>query len=386
MTIGSAQDNDLVLPDPFVSKHHCSIQRRSSSFWIEDDRSLNGTWVENVRVQTCELRPGARIILGKTALEVVGRTNDESRFGLVGHAPPMLEVHRQIERLGSSRCPVLILGETGTGKELVARAIHDASACHLGPFEVVNCSAISTGLAESLLFGHERGAFTGAERAHAGAFERADGGTLFLDELGELPLQLQPKLLRVLEQAVVERVGSETRRPIQVRVVAATHRQLQAEVERGGFRADLFHRLAVGVMRLPALRERTSDIPLLLEHFLHASDQVGRTCTVRDDVVPFLVRQQWPGNVRQLRNAIHQAAILGGPELTVDDFVNIYSLAIGETSGQDKICFVGRPFRDIRREIYLKTLQAHGGNRAEAAMALGVPKSTFADQVRAMGL
>ena len=384
MRVGSAPENDLVLTDRYVSKHHCRLSRRGGVVWVEDLNSLNGTWVDGVRVERGQLAARGRVVVGETALELLAPGGRGRRWGLVGEHPAMERLFRQIQRLASSRSPVLILGETGTGKELVARAIHEASPAHLGPFEAINCGAIPRDLAESEFFGHARGAFTGAARAHSGAFERADGGTLFLDEIGELPQELQPKLLRVLEDGVLHPVGGEERRPVTVRLVAATHRDLLLDARQGRFRLDLFHRLAVGVLQIPALRERREDIPHLVEHFLRELGDGGQRVTLDDGVMPFLASQSWPGNVRALRNALQRAAIIGGPRLGVEDFD-----FLGEaerSADQGFVRFEGRPFHEVRREIYLRVLTKHGGNRSAAATELGVPKSTFFDQLRGMEL
>ena len=313
----------------------------------------------------------------------VGRLWETDREQMITTNPAMRRAVELFELFGASRCAVLLCGETGTGKELAARAVHAASDVRGGPFEAVNCGAIPADLAESELFGHTRGAFTGAARSFRGAFQRADGGTLFLDEIGEMPSALQPKLLRALEDGMVRSVGSESATPVNVRVVAATHRDLERETSTGGFRLDLFHRLAVGIVRLPPLRERREDIPLLVAHFLDAQRGPGNW-SLCSDVLPFLQQQRWPGNVRALRNAVERAALIGGKQLKRSDF----KVSTGQSSDHAAECvrFRGRSFGEVRREIYERVLRAHAGNRSAAAMALQIPKSTFFDQLRAMGL
>jgi len=286
-----------------------------------------------------------------------------------------------VVRLGVSDQPVLITGETGTGKELVARALHECSPGRLGPFEALNCAAIPRELAEAELFGHTQGAFTGATRERRGAFERASGGTLFLDEIGEMPLELQPKLLRVLEEREVQRLGDEERRPVRFRLLAATHRDLLAEAERGRFRMDLFHRIAVGLLELPPLRERPEDIPLLARHFLRLE--------LDDEAMALLQEHPWRGNVRELRNTLQRAALavaqqgcLGSAE--VRKVLHPAQGAGAAAAEPGLVQCLGRRFDEIRRDIYLLNLRANGGSRTAAASALGIAKSTFFDQVREM--
>jgi DNA-binding NtrC family response regulator len=231
--------------------------------------------------------------------------------GMVGASPIMREVFRKIALYAPADASVVVTGETGTGKELVARALHDSSLRRDGPYVAVNCSAISEELLESELFGHEKGSFTGALRTHRGRFERADGGTLFLDEIGDMPLHTQTRLLRVLEEGVVERVGAERERCVDVRVVAATNVPLEQAVGRGRFRADLYHRLSVLRIHLPALRERSEDIPALVDHFLRQFSRKYRRTIHRltSEAITLLQSYLWPGNVRELRNVLERVFI-----------------------------------------------------------------------------
>jgi len=385
-TIGSGRRNHLVLRDAYASALHCSILVQEDGLWIQDDGSRNGTWVNGLRVTRCRLLPGARVVVGRTSLQLQGETPQNREHGIVGDHPRTRRVLEQIERLGPSLKPVLILGETGTGKELVARALHLASPCRLSVFEPMNCGAIAHDLAESELFGHAEGAFTGASRERRGAFERADGGTLFLDEVGEMSMALQPKLLRVLEDRGVQRMGEEQRRQVDVRVVAATHRDLPHEVQRGAFRLDLYHRLAVGVIELPPLRERREDIPLLVSHFLRQEAKNAADMPhVGHRVMSFLQGQPWPGNVRELRHAIQRAVMEGEPKLRVEHF-DVVRKGYGGERMEDYVCFRGRPFEALREEVFIRVLREHGGNRTAAAAALGIPKSTFFDQLKLMRL
>jgi two-component system nitrogen regulation response regulator GlnG len=299
---------------------------------------------------------------------------------------------------------VLICGESGTGKELVARALHELGPHPKGPFVAVNCGALPRELAESELFGHERGAFTGAATRRAGWFEEASGGTLVLDEIGELPLDLQPKLLRVLETGRLRRVGGAGELAVQVRVVAMTLRNLEGEVARRGFREDLYYRLAGFCVRLPPLRERRADIPLLAAHFLReAAAEIGPR-QLEAAALTALVAASWPGNVRELRNAIRRAAILTsdsddgriGPdafELPAPAPFRLAEPQAGEAPGpppppplpDGAIEIAGRSFEEIERAVFGWALRRHGGSRRQAARSLAVPRSTFCERVKRFG-
>ena len=384
-TIGSGRENHLVLRDRYVSRVHASLQWLAGRLWIQDEGSRNGTWVNNLKVERCEIGPGARIMVGHTCMQLVNPVQYGSTLGLVGQHPSMKEVFDKINRLGCTSNPVLITGETGTGKELTARALHNASGCSMGPFEPLNCGAVPRDLAESEFFGHARGAYTGAMRERLGAFERAAGGTLFLDEIGELPRDLQPKILRALEEGEIQRIGESKRRQVDSRIIAATNRDLARESRRGRFRLDLFHRLAVGVIVLPPLRARPSDVPLLVQHFLRQCSGSGVQHRVSRSALSRLKRYSWPGNVRELRNAVCRATMEGGPDLGPQDF-DFLDGARERSEVDGCVPFVGRTMEEIKRDVFEQVLRFHGGNRSAAAVALGVAKSTFFDQVRAMGL
>jgi DNA-binding NtrC family response regulator len=389
INIGTARENDLVLADPYISRRHCSLSAGAGGLWIRDAGSRNGTWVNDVRIERCRVWAGSRVVLGRTGLQLLGPEQKTAFCGIVGDHPSIRKVLAQIDRLAPTLRPVLILGETGTGKELVARAIHAASPCRLAPFEPLNCGAIPRDLAEAELFGHAPGAFTGATRERRGAFERADGGTLFLDEIGEMPPDLQPKILRALEEGMVQRVGEEQRRQVAVRVVAATHRDLLREADLGRFRLDLYHRLAVGIIGLPPLRERREDIPLLVDHFLDgcagSSRGLGRP-TVRPEAMALLKSQPWGGNVRELRNALHRAVAEGEGELRVEDFTFLSDNWHQGRPPDGAVPYLGRSFEEIKRDVFLRVIESCEGNRTAAASALGMPKSTFFDQLRGLKL
>jgi DNA-binding NtrC family response regulator len=376
-----------VLVDPYVSKHHCALSQVKGRLLVRDLSSRNGTWVNHARVDRCEVGAGARIVVGRTALQLLGDGPLRGRcFGLVGEHPSIRRVVEAVERLGAGQQPVLIQGETGTGKELVARGLHESSPCRTGPFEPLNCGAIPRELAESELFGHAEGAFTGAGRERRGAFERADGGTLFLDEIGEMPLELQPKLLRVLEEGVVQRIGEDRRRPVAVRVLAATNRDLTVEAERGRFRLDLYHRIAVELIRLPPLRDRLDDLPLLVQHFLELEAGKGVSVALEPRLLDALRKQPWPGNVRELRNVVRRLLDRCCEPSSRVELESVLEPVTATTAPAGLVSCLRRPMREIRREIYLLNLRACGGNRSAAAAALEVPKSTFFDHLRELGV
>jgi DNA-binding NtrC family response regulator len=297
---------------------------------------------------------------------------------LVGASPPMLELFGRIARVGRSPAPVLITGETGTGKELVARAVHEASG--RAPFLAVNCGAIPQHILESELFGHAKGSFTGATTDKRGLFEAASGGTLFLDEIGELPLSLQPKLLRAIESGEIRRVGEVESRPIDLRIVAATHRDLGAAVEDGTFREDLYWRLRVLHLEIPPLRERATDIPLLLDVFMERlGARAGRAgVRIRRDALDALVRYEWPGNIRQLRNTLEAAITFAhGDEIGIDDMP-----ADIRRAGAHRGLVVAAGDRELtlaelEKEYIFEMLRRTGGNKSRAAELLGIPRRTL---------
>jgi PAS domain S-box-containing protein len=293
---------------------------------------------------------------------------------LIGEHPRMQELYRLIEVVGPSDAPVVIEGETGVGKELVAQLLHACSARAQRPFIVVHCAALAEGLIESELFGHVRGAFTGAVRTTLGRFERAHTGTIFLDEVSEIPPGTQVKLLRVLQSGEMERVGDATSRQVDVRVIAASNRPLDREVERGRFRRDLYYRLRVVRIEIPPLRERASDIPLLVEHFLERYAPTGRH-EITPAAMAMLQAAPWPGNVRELENAIRHAVTLrpSGP-LTPE----IFPSEVRSASASDRAVIVQHePSAEERRTLLLRALADHHGNRTEAARALGIGRATF---------
>ncbi len=317
LRIGARRGCDLELSDTKVSGLHCEIRLDERGYRLRDMESTNGTWVGGYRVQDLYINPGTVIHVGASRIrfEPLGdgvemTLSAQDRFGgLVGRSVKMREMFARLERIAVTDATVLVTGDTGTGKELVAEALHESSPRAAGPFVVLDCGAIPPNLVESELFGHERGAFTGASSTYVGAFERADKGTVFLDEIGELPLDLQPKLLRVLERKEVRRIGGSKTITVDIRVVAATNRDLGVEVNKSRFREDLYYRLAVARVHVPPLRERRDDIPLLVEHFL-ATLPNGDKTKLRPETLELMKKHEWPGNVRELRNVIERAVLL----------------------------------------------------------------------------
>jgi DNA-binding NtrC family response regulator len=325
--VGSGPSCDLVLTDPTVSTTHFSVEPGPHGLLLHDLGSTNGTQVDGYRVGSIYLPKTAQIDAGETRIKLSSSGEEleiplssRTRFGkLLGGSSAMRQVFAILEKVAGSESTVLLEGESGTGKELAARALHEASPRAGGLFVTVDCGALPAELIESELFGHAKGAFTGAANARSGLFEEADGGTLFLDEIGELPLDLQPKLLRALETRSVRRVGETQPHPVDVRLVAATNRNLQQEVEAGRFRQDLFFRLSVIRVVLPPLRQRREEIPRLVAHF---TTELGKDPSERlpDSVMEMLAAHSWPGNVRELRNVVERLLILPGmrPDFYLD--------------------------------------------------------------------
>ncbi|MCA9574323.1 MAG: sigma 54-interacting transcriptional regulator [Polyangiales bacterium] len=319
LTVGSAKGNDLVLSDPTVSRYHVELQLSDDGIVVRDNSSTNGTFIGALRVHDAVFPPGTALRIGRTTLRVgAGKSVDiellpEERLGhLLGRSESMRRLMMQVRKVARTEAPTLIVGESGTGKELIASAIHDLGPRTKGPFVTVDCGAMSPNLVASELFGHERGAFTGADRQHIGAFERAHGGTIFLDEIGELPAELQPNLLGALERKRFRRVGGRTDIDVDVRIVAATNRDLRAEVNAGRFRLDLYYRLAIVTLRVAPLRERYDDLPLLVEHFLRECGHEGAVEEVFDEaLMATLGAYRWPGNVRELRNLVEATLAMG---------------------------------------------------------------------------
>jgi DNA-binding NtrC family response regulator len=394
--IGQSASCAIRLTDPEVSRRHARLDFVASRLRVVDLGSTNGTLVTGIAIGEAYLRGGEAIQLGGTVLRIDQRTDSpvpplsrQSRFGrVIGESPEMRRLYPVMERLASSDVPVVVEGETGTGKEVLAEALHECGPRCREPFVVFDCTTVSPGLVESELFGHERGAFTGAVSSRRGVFEQAHGGTLFIDEIADLDLALQPKLLRAIERAEIRRVGSDHMQRVDVRVVAATRRDLDREVQLGRFRDDLYYRLAVGRIELPPLRLRRGDIALLAQHFW---GELGGD--PRQLLPELLVRWQdspWPGNVRQLRNAVAQRLALGELGATLRAGAAEGSARDGESktiSGDfiEQVLSESLPLpiarlrvvEEFERRYIARALDQYGGNVARAAEASGIARRYF---------
>ena len=329
--------NDLQLTDKAVSGTHFEIVSDDDGYRLVDLDSTNGTFASEIRIKEVYLKPGTRFRVGHTEIQFqplndvveIALSSEDSFGDVLGSSVKMREIFATLEKVAPSELTVMVTGETGTGKELVARSIHSMSPRKNKPFIVLDCGAIPKDLIESTLFGHEKGAFTGAVGQHKGCFEQANGGVIFLDEIGELDIGLQPKLLRVLENRELKRVGGDKTIKIDVRVIAATNRDLRAMVNKSTFREDLYFRLSVIFIESPPLRHRKEDIPQLVHHFLSdVSKRRNMPLNIAVDAMNSLMSHEWPGNVRELRNVIERAGSLcDGNTIIRGD------LALGKTLG-----------------------------------------------------
>jgi len=424
--IGRGREADLQLPDPSVSRLHAKVFRVGRQYFLADLRSRNGTHADGRRITQLSLEDGRMFQVGPfrihfhlpasgypageeptappgTASFTFGSTDAvpvrvakrteasgvvvEAPFGLIGGSAHARKLVATIRRIAASDVPVLIEGETGSGKELVARGIHDASVRRERPFIVVNCGAISPDLIESELFGHEKGAFTGATAQRKGAFELANNGTIFLDEIGELPIALQPKLLRSLEQKEVKRVGGNDLFLADVRILAATNRNLREEIPRKTFREDLYFRIGAITVTIPPLRDRREDVVPIARHFLSQAGipASGTIPTLSPAALDALVSHDWPGNVREVRNAIQRAVVMAeSGELIGHDFSFLRQAATQEAE-TDKPSGLSR-WEQAERTNILGELARQMGNKTKAARELGIAKSTLFEKLKKYGI
>jgi len=389
VVVGAHASCDLVLTDAQVSRRHAELSILDGGVRVKDLGSTNGTWWQGSRVSEVVVPPGATVQFGATPVRVVGAEtptlapSERTRFGaMVGTSVAMRELFAVLELSAPTDATVLIEGESGTGKELAARAIHDASARAAGPFVVVDCSAIAENLLDSHLFGHVRGAFTGADRERKGAFVEATGGTLFLDELGELPLPAQARLLRALEAQTVQPVGADRPVKVDTRVVAATHRNLSGMVERKEFRFDLFYRLAVVHVALPPIRDRLDDLPALIASF-YAARGIDPG-PIDGDNLDRLRRHAWPGNVREVRNVLERAWAMSGPAAEFRA-LKLWVEAGSATATFGEVVDTSLPFKDAKerwndhfeRRYVAGVWAAHASNISRAAEQAGLSRRHF---------
>lgn len=414
--IGKKEDNDLIITDTTVSRYHAEIHFSSDSYLLKDLGSTNGTSINGIKVKEAFLSPGDVITVGSATIEF--QTFDErvriepssaTSFGeAVGKSRKMRQIFAILERISPTLATVIIEGETGTGKELIAQGIHDNSLRKTKPFIIFDCSSVAPNLIESELFGHIKGSFTGAIKDRKGAFESANGGTIFLDEIGELSLDLQPKLLRALEQREIKRVGSTDTVKLDVRVICATNRDLKAEVAAGRFREDLYYRLSVVKVHLPLLAARAEDIPLIVEKLLTHSrfnrnpDDSFRVSRVDDEALKGLQRYQWPGNVRELANIIERAvSFCDGETLTGTHLNAVFSeVELGGSSHSEEELTIKQhvdtsiPFKEAKQKIlevfekeYIEGLLGnHKGNVSKAAREAEIDRKHMRNLIKKYGI
>lgn len=394
--LGSGSACSLALSDPHVSRRHLALEVVGTRLRVQDLGSTNGTRVQGLVVLEALLQGGEHIVVGSTVVEVErlddtrgGPISVSDRFGsLVGSSVAMRRLYPLCERLAASDVPVIIEGETGTGKEVLARSLHESGPRSARPFVVFDCTAVPPSLVEAALFGHERGAFTGAVETRAGVFEEADHGTLLIDEIGDLDTDLQGKLLRVIECSEVARVGSTKRRKVDVRILAATRRDLDHEIQAGRFRDDLFYRLAVARVELPPLRRRAGDVETLARHFW--TELVDGDEPLPREFLDKLVGYRWPGNVRELRNAVARRVALGeldrlGPRARTTHPSTMPPAPRDAANPLEEVLDLGLPLPAARQRLvdaferrYVeRMLEEHGGNVRQAAKASGVARRYF---------
>lgn len=382
IVIGHHAACDVAVADPFVSRRHCRIICEGDVLRLVDLSSTNGTFVSDTKVTETILPSSGSFRIGRST--VLYRILDSSerispskrdRLGkLLGESRRMREIFAIIERIGPTDAAVCITGESGTGKELVARELHNASKRRRGNFVAVNCGAMPPSIIESQLFGHERGAFTGAVERVSGLFEQAKGGTIFLDEIGEMPFDLQARLLRVLETKTVRRIGGQEEIAVDVRLICATNRDLKRMVADGRFREDLFFRIFVVPIELPPLRERTEEIPALATHLLYEIASPGHMATLTEAAMERLMGHSWPGNVRELKNTLERTVLLSdGSSIDASD-LKIESVGINRSEG-------GK-LKEHERDILISALEESGGNLSRTSKKLGIARTTLQKKVK----
>jgi DNA-binding NtrC family response regulator len=391
VVIGKDPACDLVLRDPSVSRRHAVISAGADGFQLEDLGSTNGTEVNGVGVKAGRLPASCRVVIGDTTLAFEAKERRipsaplaaDRLEGLVGSSEPMRALSGLIRQIAPTE---VLHGETGSGKEVAARALHALSKRREKPFVVVDCANLDRELVGTELFGHKKGAFTGATDAHRGAFERAHGGTLFLDEIGELPAELQSRLLGVLQRREVQPIGAEVPRPVDVRVLAATHRDLEAMSQGGGFREDLWFRLAVFTLELPPLRERLEDVPSIARETLTELSAGAPPPALSDGALAALRTHAWRGNVRELRNVLHRALVLAGAGPIEAAHLKLAPGAATGAPSKPITSSPGASLEDAERAVIADAFAKNDGNLARTAKALGIARTTLRRKLREYGL
>jgi DNA-binding NtrC family response regulator len=391
VTLGSHEGNGVVVDDPTVSRFHARIELDHRGFLLTDLDSTNGTFVGGMRIRGAYLAPRAKLVLGDAEISFelereeteLGLAQTDRLGALWGSSAIMRRLFEEMVRVAPTDSTVLLHGETGSGKDLVAGELHRHSQRKNGPFVVVDCGSLPDSLIEAELFGHERGAFTGADEVRRGAFEEADGGTLFLDEIAELPLPLQVKLLRALEARTVKRLGSNEWRKVDVRVIAATHQDLARLCNQRLFREDLYFRVSVISLRIPPLRERLEDLPLLIRAVLE-EEGAGQTLELDEPLLEALRARHWAGNVRELRNVVNRALILGASSVAENSSAG---LAPVDVTGEEPFKVAkARAVEDFEKTYLRSLLERHRGNVAKAARAADVDPAWIFRLVKRHGI
>ncbi len=382
ITVGSDESCDLTVCDPFVSRMHCRIISNGGDLQLVDLASTNGTFVDDLRISKTTLPPRGIIKIGRSTISY-NRTkslghnmNSKEKYlgEMVGSSTIMAEIFTLIRKTASSDAIICITGESGTGKELAAREVHANSGRCGKPLVAINCGAMPAEIIESQLFGHERGAFTGALERSIGLFEQASGGTLFLDEIGEMPLPLQTRLLRVIEERTVRRVGGRDEIPIDVRIICATNKNLESLVTQGRFREDLFFRIYIVPIHLPSLRERKEEIPLLAEYLLSSQSTPGRDPKLTKKAIKNLCSYNWPGNVRELKNTLKRALTL-----CEKDIIDVDDLRIIPIHSSSK---KGNFLQDNERACLINILRNNKNNISMTAKRLGIARTTLQKKIQ----
>lgn len=383
ISIGNTTSNDIVIDDSYVSKHHCKIVKEHDQIWLIDLGSTNGTYIDGEKIEKIELENNTSFMIGKTEIalqrlretEKIKQSNKYELDGMLSASSSMRQIFSLITKVATTNATIFITGESGTGKELVAKSIHNNSNRKAYPFVAINCGAIPETLIESELFGHEKGAFTGAGATYKGVFEQANLGTLFLDEIGEMPLELQTRLLRALETRTIRRIGGNTEIQVNVRIIAATNKKLKEIVRNGNFREDLFYRLFIVPIELPPLCNRENDIMTLAKHFTKMFSIDGTEVRFSRQAIAKLQEYHWPGNIRELKNTIQRAVIL-----KKEKSIRSNDLLLSKLTQQTKT--ISPSLITSEKQNIIHALRNYKGNQTKASDYLGISRTTIASKIR----